>query len=198
MPYLTLNIDIQDRAALVVGGGAVALRKVKTLLGSGACVRVVAPSLGEELDTLQRSGAVTVRRAPYASADLDGVFLVVAASDNPEVNAQVARDARERGILVAVASAPRLGTCTFPAILRRGELEIAVSSGGRCPAFSVRVRDLIAGVIGEEYATALEQLAREREKLLTERNGSTYNARLVRFQAERLMTELADNRDASR
>jgi precorrin-2 dehydrogenase/sirohydrochlorin ferrochelatase len=196
MPYLTLNIDIQDRIALVVGGGTVALRKVKTLLEAGARVRVVAPSLGEGLELLRQSGAISLRCAPYGSSDLDGVFLVVAASDNREVNAQVAHDGRERGILVAVASAPKLGTCAFPAILRRGELEIAVSSGGRCPAFSVQVRDRIAGVIGEEYATALERLARDREKLLTEGNGSTYNARLVRFQAERLMTELADNRDA--
>lgn len=196
MPYLTLNIDIQDRTALVVGGGTVALRKVKTLLEAGARVRVVAPTLGEGMEALRQSGAISLRSGTYCSADLDGVFLVVAASDNREVNAEVARNSRERGILVAVASAPRQGTCTFPAILRRGELEIAVSSGGRCPAFSVQVRDRIAGVIGEEYATALERLAQDREKLLTEGNGSTYNARLVRFQAERLMTELADNRDA--
>lgn len=197
MPYLTLNIDVQDRTALVVGGGAVALRKVKTLLGAGARVRVVAPALGEALEGLKLSGDISVRSAPYSPADLDGVFLAVAASDNREVNGEVARDARARGILVAVANAPRLGSCTFPAILRRGELEIAVSSGGRCPAFSVQVRNRIAGLVGEEYAMALEQLATEREKLLTEGNGSTYNAKLVRFQAERLMTELADNREPS-
>jgi precorrin-2 dehydrogenase/sirohydrochlorin ferrochelatase len=196
MPYLTLNIDIQDRIALVVGGGTVALRKVKTLLAAGARVQVVAPDLGEGLEALQQSGAISLRRAPYCSTDLDGVFLAVAASDNREVNAEVARDGRARSILVAVASAPKQGTCAFPAILRRGELEIAVSSGGRCPAFSVQVRDRIAAVIGEEYATALDRLARDREKLLTEGNGSTYNARLVRSQAERLMTELADNGDA--
>ena len=197
MPYLTLNIDIQDRTALVVGGGTVALRKVSTLLAAGARVQVVAPALAEGMETLRQSGDISVRNASYGPADLEGVFLVVAASDNREVNAGVARDARERGILVAVANAPRQGTCTFPAILRRGVLEIAVSSGGRCPAFSVRVRDRIAGVIGEEYATALEQLAAEREKLLTEGNGSTYNAKLVRFQAERLMDELAVDRDGA-
>lgn len=197
MPYLTLNIDIQDRTALVVGGGTVALRKVGTLLAAGARVQVVAPVLAEGLETLRQSGAISVRSASYGPSDLEGVFLVVAASDNREVNAGVARDARERGILVAVANAPKLGTCTFPAILRRGELEIAVSSGGRCPAFSVQVRDRIAGVIGEEYATALERLAAEREKLLTEGNGSTYNAKLVRFQAERALGQLAVDRDGA-
>jgi precorrin-2 dehydrogenase/sirohydrochlorin ferrochelatase len=197
MPYLTLNIDIQDRTALVVGGGTVALRKVGTLLAAGARVQVVAPALAEGLEALRQSGAISVRSAPYGPADLEGVFLAVAASDNREVNAEVARDGRERGILVAVTSAPKLGTCTFPAILRRGELEIAVSSGGRCPAFSVQVRDRIAAVIGEEYATALEQLAAEREKLLTEGNGSTYNAKLVRFQAERVLGQLAVDRDGA-
>ncbi len=195
MPFLTLNIDIQDRTALVVGGGAVALRKVKTLLAAGACVRVVAPTLAEGMDALRHSGAIFVRAAAYVPADLDGVFLAVAASDKREVNARVAGDARERGIMVAVADAPRLGNCTFPAILRRGDLEIAVSSGGRCPAFSVQVRDRIAGVIGEEYAVILERLAAEREKLLTEGNGSTYNAQLVRLRTERLMSELAVDGD---
>ncbi len=80
-----------------------------------------------------------------------------------------------RGILVAVADNPAAGDCTFPAILQRGDLEIAVSTGGRCPTFAVDVRDCIAEHIGDEYGMILDQLAAEREKLLTNGSSSTYN-----------------------
>jgi len=114
----------------------------------------------------------------------------VAATDDAEVNRRVAADARRRGILVAVADTPELGTCAFPAVLRRGNLEIGVSTGGRCPAFALLVRDLLAGVIGDDYGIALERVASEREKLLTEGNDSTYNSPLVRAIAQRLIEEL--------
>ena len=93
-------------------------------------------------------------------------------------------------MFVVVADAPEQGNCIFPAILRRGDLEVSVSSNGRCPAFAAQVRDVIAGIIGEEYGVALGHLAAEREKLLTEGNHSTYNASIMRALSERLITEL--------
>ena len=195
MPHLTLNIDMHDRTALVVGGGAVACRKVRSLLDSGADVTVVTICLNHDLAQMQTSGGVSVRIAPYETADLEGVFLAVAATNDREVNKKIASDARQRGILVAVADAPKSGNCTFPAILRRSDLEIAVSTGGRCPAFAVQVRDRIAGLIGAEYGAALTQLAAEREKLLTAGSSSTYNSKLVRSHAQRLMAELTDHKE---
>jgi precorrin-2 dehydrogenase / sirohydrochlorin ferrochelatase len=196
MPHLPLNIDMHNRTTLVVGGGAVAARKVKVLLNAGAAVHVVALSLGRDLADLWSEGSITARIAPYEPADLDGVFLAIAATDNGEVNKTIAQDARERGILAAVADAPGAGNCTFPALLRRGGLEIAVSTGGRCPAFAALVRDRIAGVIGDNYGSALEQLAVEREKLLTAGNGSSYNAEIVRSLAQRLMAQLTTPKEA--
>jgi precorrin-2 dehydrogenase / sirohydrochlorin ferrochelatase len=195
MPYLTLNMKIQDRTTLVVGGGAVACRKVKTLLKAGARVRVVTLSLGHDLENLRKSTDFEVRIAPYTPTDLDDVFLAVAASDSIEINAEIAQDARKRGILVVVVNAPNLGNCTFPAILQRGELEIAVSSGGRCPAFSILVRDHLAGLIGDDFGVALEQLAVDREKQLTEGNCSTYNAKIVRAHAQRLIAALSNTKE---
>lgn len=196
MPHLPLNIDMCNRAVLVVGGGAVASRKVKVLLEAGAVVHAVALSLGRELADLWSAGIITAQVAAYEPADLEGAFLVIAATDSTDVNRTIARNARERDVLVSVADAPESGNCTFPALLRRGGLEIAVSTGGRCPAFAVLVRDRIAGVIGEDYGTALEQLAEEREKLLTEGNGSPYNATIVRSHAQRLMAELTTHKEA--
>jgi len=197
MPYLTLNIKTQDRTALVVGGGAVAYRKVKALLKAGARVRVVALSLKSDMENLLKSVGVEMRIAPYAPTDLDGVFLAVAATDSVETNSEIARDAQKRGVLVTVVNAPELGNCAFPAILQRGALEVAVSSGGRCPAFSALVRDYLAGLIGEDFGVALDQLAVEREKQLTEENCSTYNAKTMRTRAQQLIAALSGIKELS-
>ena len=197
MPTLPLNIDMQGKTALVVGGGKVALRKVRALLASGASLLVVAPEICRELAELAASGAVSVRRGCYTSADLDAAFLAVAATDAAAVNRAVATDASERGILVMVADNPLAGNCTFPAVLRRGDLEITVSTGGRCPALAAEIRDMIAGVIGDEYGAVLEQLAVEREKLLTDGSASTYNTQVLRSLAGRLIAEIAERKDTA-
>ncbi len=195
MPHLSLIVEIHDRPVLVVGGGKIACRKVRSLLGGGARVHLVAPSLTPELDALRVSGAIDARIGTYRAADLEGVALVVAASDSVATNGVIARDALERGILVNVTNAPELGTCHFPAILRRGGLEISVSTAGRCPAFSVLVRDYLAGLIGDDFGAALEQLAAEREKLLTEGKEGSYNTELARIHARRLIAALSHVKD---
>jgi precorrin-2 dehydrogenase len=197
MPYLALNIDMRKRTALIVGGGKVAARKLQALREAGAGVRIVAPAVLPEIREQEASGAVTVRIGCYETADLDGVALVVAATDDSAANRRVAAEAGQKGILVAVADQPEAGDCHFPAILRRGGLEIAVSTGGRCPALAAEVRDAIAGVIGDDYACLVEQLAVEREKLLTEGNGTTYNKELLRSKARRLIAELSERKDIS-
>ena len=195
MPHLPLHIDIQDRTVLVVGGGSVACRKLRALLAAQASVRVVALDPDPEISALSASGVITTRSGCYQASDLDGVFLAVAATNDSVVNRTIAADARQRGILVAVADAPDLGNCTFPAMLRRGNLEISVATGGRCPAFAALVRDVLATVIGEGYGRALERLALEREKLLTEGNGSTYNKQVMRDYAMRLINELSEHKE---
>jgi siroheme synthase (precorrin-2 oxidase/ferrochelatase) len=97
---------------------------------------------------------------------------------------------------VTVADSPESGNCTFPALLRRGELEISVSTGGQCPAFAALIRDHISAIISDDYGNALEQLAEEREKLLTEGNESSYNAEIVRAHAQRLMAQLTNKKEA--
>lgn len=195
MSYLTLNIAMQGLGALVAGGGAVALRKTRVLHAAGARVRVVAPAVAPELLALHKAGEIELRRGEYQASDLDGVILAVAATDDAEVNRQVAADAHAKRLLVCISDHPESGNCTFPALLRRGGLQIAVSTGGRSPAFAAEVRDRIAAVIGDEYGSALEQRAAEREKLLTEGSGATYNKRLLRSDAQRLIAELSERKD---
>jgi precorrin-2 dehydrogenase/sirohydrochlorin ferrochelatase len=196
MHTLALNIRMHGKLAVIIGGGTVALRKLNTLVTSGAVVRVVAIHICPEIALLKDSGVVEVKLGRYTAADLDNAFLVIAATDDSQVNEQICADARERRILAAAAGNPIAGDCTFPAILQHGDLEIAVSTGGRCPTFAADVRDCIANHIGPEYATILDYLAEEREKLLTNRNSSTYNKQVLRLLARHLLAELTERKES--
>ena len=192
---MPLNINMQGKKVLVVGGGTVATRKMHRLLEAGSSVTIVTLSASREMEKLGSTSSIVLNLEPYNTSYLEGVFLVVAATDSHDVNIRIAKEAKERGILVLVADAQEKGDCTFPALLRRGELEIAVSSGGCSPAFSAMVRDRIAQIIGEEYGVLLERTAVEREKLLTEGNTSTYNNTIVRDLAERLIAEMQNHKE---
>lgn len=195
MPHLPLNIDVRNMTVLVVGGGAVAERKILSLLDAGATVRIVAPEQTPAISRLAAAGTVSLRKSCYEPNDLHDAFLAVAATNDPETNLRVAVDARQRGMLVAATDAPESGNCTFPALLRRGDLEVSISTNGTCPGFAAVVRDILATVIGEEYGKILATLALEREKLLTEGSHSTYNKQVLRSRARELINELSEHKD---
>jgi precorrin-2 dehydrogenase/sirohydrochlorin ferrochelatase len=153
-------------AALVVGGGSVATRRALSLLDAGAAVRVVAPRLDERLrEAAARCARLRLDARPFAPEDLDGVTLVVAATDDGAVNDEVARLARERGLLVNVADRPEAGTFSAAAVHRAGRLVVAVAAGG-VPTAAARVRDAIAGRLDDRYAQAIDGLATLRARLL--------------------------------
>jgi siroheme synthase-like protein len=152
--------------ALVVGGGAVATRKIRGLLASGARVRVIALRTDPELDALAEARLGVERRA-YRYEDIGEAMLVVAATDSREVNARVAADATALGRLVNVADAPLEGNCATAATHRAGDLVIAVSAGG-VPTAAARVRDCIAAQYGGQFADAIATLAEIRRQTLAE------------------------------
>jgi precorrin-2 dehydrogenase/sirohydrochlorin ferrochelatase len=186
---------MHGKLVVIIGGGTVALRKLRTLLAAGARIRVVALEVCPEIHALKDSGIVAIRIGTYMATDLDNAFLVIAATNDIIVNEQVRVEAQQRGTMVAVADNPSAGDCTFPAVLQRGDLDIAVSTGGRCPTFAVDVRDCIAGYIGSEYGALVEQIAAEREKLLTNGSSSTYNTQVLRSLASRLISELTERKE---
>jgi precorrin-2 dehydrogenase/sirohydrochlorin ferrochelatase len=143
--YYPVGLDLRGRACLVVGGGAVARRKVDGLCAAGALVTVVAPQARPMPE------GVAVRLRSFTDADLDGVALAVAASDDRELNARVARLARDRGVWVNVADDPQVGDVVLPAVARRGDLQIAVSTGGASPALASRLRERLEREYGPEY-----------------------------------------------
>lgn len=195
MPYLPLNIDVRGKSILVAGGGAVAGRKIRALMDAGATVHVVAPHVSPEILPLVDNNSITLSLRPYQSSDLSGTFLVIAATSDPHVNRSIATDARQRGILVNVVDAPDSGNCLFPARLRRGDLEITVSTNGTCPGFAAAIRDLLAEIIGDEFGIALKSLAKERDKLLTDGSLSTYNVQVLRSRTRELLDELIKHKD---
>jgi precorrin-2 dehydrogenase/sirohydrochlorin ferrochelatase len=146
--YYMACLDLEGRSCLVVGGGAVALEKVRGLLECGAEVRVVAPQVLDELHELD----VELVRRSYREPDLDGRFLVIAATSTASVNRRVHADAEARSLLCNVADVPELCNFILPAILRRDPIAVAVSTGGASPALAQRIRDDIAVLIGPEHA----------------------------------------------
>jgi precorrin-2 dehydrogenase / sirohydrochlorin ferrochelatase len=139
---------------VVVGGGAVAARKAHKLLEVGAEVVVVSPEVLPELVDV----SVEVHERPYEYGDLEGADLVFAATDSREVNAAVAREAKARGVRSNVADRPSEGDFAVPSTLRRGGLQVAVSTGGASPTLARRIRNELEEVFGPEWAGVVEEL----------------------------------------
>ena len=155
-------LNLSGRRALVVGGGEVALRKARALADAGAHVRVVAPKLAPGFAEDGRFECVAAR---YEKQHLEGALVAVAATDDEAVNCRVAEDARAADVLVNVVDRPELCDFIVPAQVRRGDLLIAVSTGGAAPALAKRLRERLEKEFGPEYETYLAVLREVREDL---------------------------------
>lgn len=151
---------VEGRRALVVGGGAEGERKVRSLADAGARVAVIATDPTEAVGALADAGAIDLAARAFEPADLDDAAVVVTVARDEDVREAVFRAARAAGVPVNTADDPARSTFIAPAILRRGDLVVAVTTGGTSPALAVRVRDRLAQELGEEYAVLLEIVAR--------------------------------------
>jgi precorrin-2 dehydrogenase/sirohydrochlorin ferrochelatase len=179
--YYPLFLDISRRRCLIVGGGQVAERKADRLLACGAAVEVVSRRLTARLAALREAGRIVHHDAGYRESFLAGVFLVIGATDDEAVNERVSRDARDRGILVNIVDDPERCDFILPAVLERGDLAIAVATGGRSPALAREIRLALEANYGPEYAVLTEILGRVREAVLAEGGASAANRE--RFEA---------------
>ena len=152
VPFYIACLRLTGRRCLVVGGGEVGLEKVEGLLACGGAVTLVAPQAHEELVRLADEGSIAWERREYRTADLDGSFLVIAATDDSEVNIAVHEDADARAMLVNVVDVPPLCNFILPAIVRSGPLAIAISTAGASPALAKRMKREIAEQFGDHYA----------------------------------------------
>ena len=164
--FCPLHIDLKGRKAMVIGGGSVAERKVKTLLDYGADLTVVSPELNSPLRELFNTGKISYLDDIYRPAYLKYKFLVICATDDEEVNRQAADHCIERGILVNSVSEPDRCTFFFPALLKKGPLTVAVSTAGSSPALSRRIKEQLDGYFGQEYEIYLSYLGEIRPRII--------------------------------
>ncbi len=161
-----VSLDLTGRRAVVIGDDAVAQDKAGALLAAGAQVTVIAAGPAELLGRLEREGRATVLRRGFIPADLDGAFLCVAGSSDQAVREAVFAAARARGVLLNVMDDPDHCDFAAPAVVRRGELVIAVSTGGRSPALASRLRRLLEERFGPEWEELVALLGEVREQTL--------------------------------
>ena len=153
MGYFPVLLDLTGRRCLMVGGGPVAERRITGLLAAGAQVTVISPRVTQTLAELAAEGRIGLEARNYSEGDLTGVDLAFVATAAREVNAAVAREARERGVWVNAADDPAHCTFTLPALVRRGDLTVAVATGGTSPALARAVREELEAYLTAEYAT---------------------------------------------
>jgi len=181
MRYYPVFLDLRDRSCLVIGGGAVAERKAMSLIEAGAEVTVVSPALTPKLHELAGSGKITHRNKTFDENDLSHEFLVIAATDSPEVNTAAAHLCRKQHLLVNVAMPPEESSFIVPSVVERGDLLIAVSTSGASPALSKKVRQELEKTYGPEYELLLNRLSAIRKRMLEEVPDE--NTRRKAFQA---------------
>lgn len=165
MTYYPVFLRLGGERCVVIGGGDVAERKVASLLEAGAKVTVVSPTLTAGLAELVASGAVAHRRRAYRDGDLAGARLAYAATGDAALHAELARAAAAAAVLLNVADRPQWCSFIVPSVLRRGDLTVAVSTGGGSPALARRAREELEAMLGPEWERALDILARLRRHL---------------------------------
>ncbi|HYP56335.1 MAG TPA: bifunctional precorrin-2 dehydrogenase/sirohydrochlorin ferrochelatase [Solirubrobacterales bacterium] len=152
-PFYIACLKLKGRRCLVVGGGDIGLEKVEGLLACDADVTLIAPVAHPELEALASEGSIEWEKRSYSgAADLEGVFMAIAATDDTDVNIAVYDDAERRAMLVNVVDVPPLCNFILPAIVRTGPLAIAISTAGASPALAKRMKREVSDLFGEEYA----------------------------------------------
>jgi precorrin-2 dehydrogenase/sirohydrochlorin ferrochelatase len=166
MRYYPAFLNLKNRGVGVVGAGEIAWQKIPALLEGEANIRVVAPEAVPEIEALARANKLEWFRRPYNSSDLERASLVIAATDDPHLQEQVAAEARARRIWVNVVDATPLCDFIMPAVVTRGDVQIAVSTGGASPALARWIREKLEPLFGDEYRVLAEVLQRYRPELL--------------------------------
>ncbi len=170
MSLYPISLNLLNRLCLVVGGGKVAERKIKSLLNAGANVRLISPDATPNLQALAADGLLDWRQAAYApdgTETLDGVFLVIACTDNRAVNAGVVSEAAARQLLILCADDPDAGNFVSAAQIARGDLVLTVSTGGGSPTLVAVLRERLEAEFGPEWAKLVEMIGKVRDIVKT-------------------------------
>ena len=165
MGYYPVPLDLTGRRCVMIGGGVIAERRVEALVTAGAHVIVISPRLTPALLALAADGRIEHEPRRYREGDLAGADLAFVATDAGEVNAAVAREARERGIWINASDDPARCTFILPALVRRGDLTVAVATGGSSPALARAIREELEAYLTDDYATLAAIAAEARREI---------------------------------
>lgn len=160
-----MNLLVTGRRCVVVGAGRIAARKIESLLEAGADVTVVAPDVGETVRAWAAEGRIRLVERPFTEADVDDAWLVITATDDPEVNRAVFVAGEARRIFVNSADDPANCSFTLMSVVRRGDIVVTIGTNGRSPALATFLKDHVRDEMGPEYETLLELLSEAREEM---------------------------------
>jgi precorrin-2 dehydrogenase/sirohydrochlorin ferrochelatase len=183
--YFPIALNISGRKCVVVGGGAVAARRIASLLDAEASISVISPTITPEIQQWVDEGHVLHEAIAYNKETLNGALLVIAATNDPSVNAAVTRDAQAMGALVNDVETSERGDFVIPSVVRQGDLLLTVTTGGASPSLTVKIREDLEGRFGPEYEAYLNLLREAREEILKQDNS--------RFRAKQLLKSLVED-----
>jgi precorrin-2 dehydrogenase/sirohydrochlorin ferrochelatase len=159
-------LKLEGRKCLVVGAGKVGGPKAGGLIDTGAHIRVIALEAREEVHQWANAGKITLEIRPFVPQDLDGAFLAIVATANPELDASIYREAQRRGVLCNVVDVPECCDFYYPAVMRRGDLQIAVSTNGQSPSLAQKLRQQLEKQFGAGYETWVAELGATRKLVM--------------------------------
>jgi siroheme synthase-like protein len=194
--YYPAMLDLSGRDALLVGGGEVAAQKARPLLDAGVRLRIVAPALTASLRARVEAGEARWEAREVRPGDTAGAAVVVCATDERAVNRTVFEEASAAGIPVNVVDDPELCSFIVPSVVRRGPLQVAISTGGRSPAFAKFMRHTLEEAIGEEYGVLAELAGRMRDRAREAGVGYEERDRIAAAALPRLLDLLRAGRSA--
>ncbi len=177
MRYYPAFINLSGKDTVVIGGGQVAERKVRTLLRAGARVKVISPKVTSGLRRLSDKGKISIIKRRYRKGDLEGAFLIIACTSSRSVNQEIAQDAEG---LVNVVDMPDLGNFIVPSTVERGALSIAISTGGASPALSRSIRKELEKLYDREFSLYTKFIERLRKRIIREIPNRTKRKRILK------------------
>lgn len=184
-PLLPIFVKLEARPCLVVGAGVIGLQKVNSLLECGAQVTVVAPEASGEIRAFAAAGRLNWRNKQYQRSDLEGISLAIAATNDADVNHAVYRDATERGVLANAVDDPPFCDFYFSSVVRRGPLQIAISTAGESPALAQQIRKEVQAALPEDVGSWLSRLGKLRREVIQQHPAGEWRNGLLKKLARR-------------
>jgi precorrin-2 dehydrogenase / sirohydrochlorin ferrochelatase len=198
-PLFPIFLKLDGKRCLVVGGTALLEAKVQSLLSRGAEVKLVADDVTDEIRKLAEEGRIRWEKRSFRTTDLDGVAVVVAADRDQAVNKSVFAESEARNLPCNVVDQPTLCNFYYPAVVERGQLQIAISTGGLSPSLASRIRAELEQQFGPEYGEWVDALGRARERILTTRTASERRTRILkRIASKHAQEQFRRNRQSAK